>query len=103
MADTALDIISQAYQEVAIYGPGDLPVSAEDAELGLNYLNQLIDLRAALKRYAYSVNFAVYTLTPNHAPHLIGPDLTSPDFAAAQRPNLIEGAALVLNTVNPAV
>ncbi len=103
MAETALDIISQAYQDMAIYGPGDLPLSADDAQLGLKYLNQLIDLRAALKRYAYNTNFALYTLTPNHAPHLIGPGLTAPDFAAAQRPNRIEGAALVLNNVTPAV
>lgn len=103
MPTTALDVITQAFLEPAIYGPVDLPLQDADAQFGLDYLNQLLDQRAALKRFAYSINFSVYTLTPNHAPHLIGPGLTSPDFAADQRPVRIEGASLILNTVNPAV
>jgi hypothetical protein len=103
VADTALDIITQAFLEAMIFGPIDLPLKADDAQFGLKYLQQLMDQRAALKRYAYNVNFALYTLTPNHHPTLIGPGLVAPDFAAAQRPVRIEGASLVLNNVTPKV
>jgi hypothetical protein len=98
VSDTVLDIITDALLEIEAYGPADLPPSASDAALGLRLLNRELDAWAALKRYVYSVGFTAYTLTPNHQPHLIGPGLVAPDFAATQRPVRIEGADLILPT-----
>lgn len=103
MADKVLDIITAALFEMQAYGPGDPVPSAADAQLGLRLLNEEIDAATALKRYSWTETFALYTLEPNHSPHLIGPGLAAPDFAIAQRPVRLEGAALVLNNVNPEV
>lgn len=96
MADKVLDIITDALFEMNAYGPSDPVPSAADAALGLRLLNRELDAWAALKRYVWSVTFQAFTLTPAHQPHLIGPGLTAPDFAATQRPVRIEGAALII-------
>lgn len=103
MLEKVLDICTDALTEINAYGPSDPPISAGDGALCLRLLNQEVDAWAARKVYAYNVNFQPFTLTPNHGPHLIGPGLAAPDFAAAQRPVRIEGATLILNTVTPAV
>lgn len=68
-------------------------------------LNQIVDEWSARRVFAYANNFQTYTLTPNHQPHLIGPSLESPDFAAPIRPVEIDkdGAALILTTATPTV
>ncbi len=103
MAIKVLSIITGALFEMQAYGPGDPDPSAADAQLGLDLLNEEIDAATALKRYSWTDTFTLYTLAPNHSPHLIGPGLAAPDFAAAQRPVRLEGAALVLNNINPSV
>ncbi len=103
MADTLRDIVTDALLEIEAYGPGDLPVSASDAKLAMRITNRELDAWAGRKAYVYTVTFNAYTLTPNHQPHLIGPGLAPPDYAATQRPQRIEGANLILNTVTPNV
>lgn len=103
MADKVLDICTDALFENGAYGIDTPVLSAADGALALRVLNRRLDAWAALKRYAYNITFPQFTLTPNHQPHLIGPNLVAPDFAAAQRPVRIEGAALVLNNVTPNV
>lgn len=103
MPYTVRDVCFDALRENLAYGIDEPELSADDAALALRWLNRLLDGWAALRRYAYNVNFQAFTLTPNHQPHLIGPDLTAPDFAAAQRPVRIESAALILNDVVPNV
>lgn len=102
MADTLLDIISDALFEINAYKAGE-QIPGEDATFCQRKANSLLDEWAARKAYAYATTFIAYTLTANHAPHLIGPGLTSPDFAATQRPVRIEGATLILNNVSPNV
>jgi hypothetical protein len=103
VAYKVLDICTDALFENGAYGIDTPVLSAADGQMALRWLNRRLNAWAALKRYAYNVSFTEYTLTPNHQPHLIGPALNPPDFAAAQRPVRIEGAALVLNNVTPNV
>lgn len=103
MADKVLDIISDALYEIGVYGPDDLVPSAADAQLCFRLLNRELDSMAARQAFVYAMQFVEYTLTPGTQPTLIGPGLTAPNFAAAQRPVRIEGAALVLNNVTPNV
>lgn len=103
MAQTWLDFITDALQEIGVYAPGDT-IEPSVLDTCVRRLNYLIDEWAALKRYAFNVSFTTYTITPNHQPTLIGPNLTSPDWATvggATRPVRIEGANLVLNSNNP--
>lgn len=94
------DIVNDALLEINAVGIDD-PVEAEDSQLAIRKLNRILDQWAARKVFAYDVAFGLYTLTPNHQPHLIGPGLTSPDFAAANRPVRIESASLVLTNSTP--
>jgi len=100
---TWLDFITDALIEIGVMAPGD-PLDPNVLDVSVRRLNYLIDEWAALERYAYNVSFTLYTITPNHQPTLIGPGLTSPDWATvngATRPPRIEGANLVLNSSNP--
>lgn len=99
---TFQDIAIDALTEIQALGAGE-PLSPADGALCLTRANNLMDEWASRRVYAYNIQFTAYTLTANHAPHLIGPGLTAPDFAATQRPVKIEGAALILNTSVPNV
>jgi hypothetical protein len=77
-----------------------IPSSSQFQE-ALGVLNQLIDEWAARRSQAFATTFTQYTLTPYHQPHLIGPGLVAPDFAAAVRPVRIESAELVLTGFGP--
>lgn len=97
------EVILDALVEIGAYNPND-PLDAADLQQGVRRLNRIVDSWAARKIFAYNVDFSLYTLTPNHSPYLIGPGLTSPDFAApAGRPTRIESANLVLTGSSPAV
>jgi hypothetical protein len=105
MANTWNDLIFDALLELGVYYPGE-SLRAEDQQICARKLRRIIDVWTARRVFAYDVSFQLYTLTPNHAPHLIGPGLTSPDFATpnnAPRPQRIESASLVLNTQTPAI
>jgi hypothetical protein len=96
---TGLELITNALIEINAYDIGE-QISPEHVTFVGNRLNQIIDQWAARKVYAYNVAFPAYTLTANHQPHLIGPGLAAPDFAAP-RPVAIENAALILTTTAP--
>ncbi len=103
MPQTWLEFITDAIIEMGAYGPGDT-IPDPVWTVCVNRLNYILNKYAALKRYAYNVNFTVYTLTPNHSPTLLGPGLTAPDWATLNggaRPPRLEGANLVLNNTNP--
>jgi hypothetical protein len=102
MADTWLDVITDALVELGVYEPGD-PISAGHAQFVGRKLNIMLDRWSARKSYVYAVTFPTFTLTPGHAPHLIGPGLTAPDLAVLERPVRLEGANLILNTSTPNV
>lgn len=98
-----LDFIADALVEVGAYAPGDV-IASPVLDVCVRRLNYLINEWEALRRYAYNVNFALYTLTPYHSPTLIGPGLAPPDFATANvspRPPRLVGCNLVLNNTNP--
>lgn len=96
-----IDIATDALIEINALAAGETPANA-DAQLCLTRANNLLDEWASRRVYAYNNNFTLFTLTPGHGPHLIGPGLASPDFAAAQRPIKVEGATIVLtNLVTP--
>jgi hypothetical protein len=94
------DLIKLAFVEINSYSVED-PPSAAHEKLAMDLLNEILDEWAGRRPFAYNVNFPAFTLTANHQPHLIGPGLSSPDFAAAT-PARIEGAAIVLtNSATP--
>jgi hypothetical protein len=99
---TALNIITDAMKEINILAEGETPSDA-DAAFALRKLNRILDTFNARPGLLYNVNFDNYTLTPNHQPHLIGPGLSSPDFAASIRPVSVKAANLILNNVSPSV
>ena len=102
MSDTVLDIVTDILTEIEAYQVGE-DVDPADAQRVVRIVNRELDAWAARKLYVYAVTFTEFTLTPDHAPHLIGPGLNPPDFAVAQRPVRLEGATLVLNNVTPNV
>jgi hypothetical protein len=98
MADTVLDLLTDAMMEINALAAGE-PMTAEDAAFCLRKLNHILDEWSARRLYVPNVNFQLYTLTPNLQPHTIGPTGT---FVVASRPVRIDSASLVLNTTNPA-
>lgn len=103
---TWADVIFDALLEIGVYNSND-PLLPDDERQGRRRLNRIIDSWAARKLFAFSQTFTLYTLTPNHQPTLIGPNLASPDFATvpagAPRPTSIETIELVLNNQTPVV
>lgn len=96
---TALDVIRSAFQELGVLGAAET-LSGEDADLGLDRLNRILDNWNAERQTVYGDVFTAYTLTPNLTPHTIGPSGT---FVVAQRPVAIDGASLILTTSTPDV
>lgn len=101
MADTVLDLIQDALEEIGVYAPSETPTAA-DASKALRVLNRMMDAWGSRKLFAYNVNFSDFTLTPGRQPHTIGPSPGS-DINTLYRPARIENAALILNNVTPAV
>lgn len=99
---TCRDVLYIAFREARILKRPQGVNSTDELTDGLIFLNQLIDYWAARGCYAYTHTFSVYTLTPGHQPHLIGPGLTAPDFAAPRRPTSIASANIILTTSIPA-
>lgn len=96
---TAGAIVQSAMLESNIIASGET-MDAADAAWGLEKLQRLIDQINAQRELIYNVNFAQYTLTPNHNPHTIGP---SGDFNVAVRPVKIVACSLILSSGGTAV
>ncbi len=99
---TWLDVITDALIEIGAYGPAD-SIDPAEIQLAIRKVNRIVDDWSARRLYAYASVFTQFTLTPGHAPHLIGPGLASPDFALAIRPVRIDSAALILTDQTPNV
>ena len=80
--------------EINVLAVGETPNAGEGA-WALQKLQRLIDKLNAIRQVIYAVNFTLYTLIPNHAPHTIGP---GGDFDVTPRPVKVNSAAFVLNT-----
>lgn len=95
-------LLTNALLEINAFQQGET-IPAEDSAFALSKLNRILDQWNARRAYVYNISFTSYTLTPNHQPHLIGPGLSSPDFAAAVRPVEIIAANIVMTSVTPNV
>ena len=94
----AADLIRSAGYEIAAFSPGEA-IAAADAAWCLEVLQRIIDQWNARRSMIYAVEFDVFTLTANHAPHTIGP---TGDFktgsAANYRPARVNSASFILNS-----
>lgn len=90
------DVLYIAFREAHILKRPQAVNSTNELNDGMIFLNQQIDYWSARGCYAYTTHFDLYTLTPNHQPHLIGPGLSSPDFSATMRPVRLESASVVI-------
>jgi hypothetical protein len=102
MASSWNQIISDALIELGVYSLTD-SIPAADTQFAIRRLNRILDEWSARRAFAYTLAFPTYQLTANHSPHLIGPALTSPDFAVTVRPTRIRSAQLILTTSTPNV
>lgn len=95
---TARDLCTLILVEIGVIDPITAP---EDWMLAhvLTVTNRLLDSWNADRRAVYTQQFAAFTLTPNHQPHLIGPGLGAPDFAMTVRPESIEAANIILTNL----
>ena len=90
----ASDIIQGALEEIGVLAEGE-KVSAGDLSVAMPRLQRWIDQVNARRELIFSISFDVFTLTPNHAPHTIGPQ---GDFNVPLRPVNVQGAAFLLNS-----
>jgi hypothetical protein len=101
MTNTWGEILADALREIGVYNPND-DLEADDLTQGARRLQRIIDMWIARRIFAYGTVFNKFTLTSGHQPTLLGPGLTSPDFAYDVRPVRLESAAIVLtNTGTP--
>jgi hypothetical protein len=91
------EIISSPLTEIGVLAAGE-NASAAIAAWGLEKLQRLVDQTNAREELIYNVNFSVFTLTPNHSPHTIGP---GGDFNTPLRPVRIKGARYILQSSQP--
>src|SRR5215471_6729757 len=100
----AQDVLYIAFREARILQRPQALNSMNELQDGLIFLNQQLDYWAARGCYAWTSTFVSYTLTAGHQPHLIGPGLTSPDFASTgNRPVRIHSCNLILTNATPNV
>jgi hypothetical protein len=91
------DLLYISFREARILLRPQAINSDNELQDGLIFLNQQINYWAARDCYAWTTTFAVYLLTAGHQPHLIGPNLTAPDFdSKGPRPTGIESANIIL-------
>jgi hypothetical protein len=72
MPISALNVVRDALMELGAIGAADVP-SAEDADLGLNKLNRLIDNWNAQREAIYAEDLIAFPITPGLGAHSIGP------------------------------
>ncbi len=92
-APLASDIIQGALEEIGSLAEGE-KASAADLSVAMPRLQRWIDQVNARRELIFSILFSQFTLTPNHAPHTIGPN---GDFNMPLRPVKIVGANFILN------
>lgn len=85
MSSTIIDLVTGALTEIKVARAGDV-LSAEDAQLGLDTLNELLDYWNAESRAVYANRFADFTLVPGTSPHTIG---VAGSALAATNPNFV--------------
>jgi hypothetical protein len=95
------DVLYIAFREARILQRPQALNSNNELMDGLIFLNQQVNYWAARGCYAYTTTFTVYTLTPGHQPHQIGPGLPPPDFDIALRPVDIASASIILPGQSP--
>lgn len=95
---TIEEVCSQALEEIGVVGAGKA-MSPEDGAFALRKFNRIVNQWNAIRAAVYATSFSQFTLTPNLAPHTIGP--TGATFTVDQRPVSIEGIGLGLTTSNP--
>lgn len=89
------DVLYIAFREARVLKRPQGVNSDNELKDGMIFLNQLVNYWAARDCYAWTTTFVTYTLSPGHQPHLIGPGLTAPDFAASIRPTAIDSASIL--------
>jgi hypothetical protein len=92
-----LSIIKEAMFEINVLNATD-DIAAENAQWGLRKLQRITDKWNAIRQAIYAVTFAVFTTTPNLAPHTIGP---GGNFSLAQRPVRIPAWSWIYNAGGP--
>ncbi len=93
----ASDLIQSAGYEIAAFSPGEA-IPAAEAVWALEVLQRIIDQWNAKRSMIYAVEFDLYNLTANLAPHTIGPTGTfNTGSAAKYRPVRVASASFVLN------
>lgn len=89
----ASEIVSSALTEIEAVAQGET-AQPGDSAWALEKLQRLIDRINAREAMIFNVNFNLFTLIANHAPHTIGP---SGDFIVSQRPVKIVSGAVVIS------
>jgi hypothetical protein len=94
----ASELVSSALTELNVVGQGETAL-AGDSSWALEKLQRLIDRVNAREAMIYNVNFNLFTLIANHAPHTIGP---GGNFQMAQRPvKVVSGAVVITSGGSP--
>jgi hypothetical protein len=96
MAVTAQQIFTQAWIDLGVGSPGEIP-SASESSNGLAKLNMLLDSYSGARDLVYEIALARYALSPNVGAYLIGPTATPP--FNVPRPVKIETVSIVLTGV----
>ena len=96
---TVYDLVRGAFVEIGAVAPGEDP-SSDEAQWGLEKINEVLDVWQAMRNKVYAYNFQVFTFQANVNPVLMGP---SPNavWIVPQRPVRLESAALILNSGIP--
>lgn len=91
---TAKDLVIEALIELGVPNAAGVP-NGEDVDLGLTWLNGILDTWNAKREGVYADVLTTYPLTPSLQPHTIGPTGT---FVVTQRPEEIQGANYIVNS-----
>src|SRR5947208_11032513 len=104
-APTALSIITSALRKLSVLGAAESAPNAEDTQLGLDELNELIEQSNLRKRNAFFQRSQAFTFGTSKQSYTIGESANTPDFtvSAGQRPARLEFAQLVLTNSTPNV
>lgn len=98
MTKTVRSVCQGALRLCGQIGAAGRPIGTEQETEVLEFLNQMLDSRSAMRSSIYTISIDRYTLTPSQTVYDIGP--TATDFQA-DRPIKIEWANIVLNNTFP--